>query len=65
MDVKSIDTAAQDKGLMTVAEAREVSRLSERTIGRMCARGDLKAVKVGRRWLIGRASLMALLAPAL
>lgn len=65
MDVKTIDTVAQDKGLMTVAEACELSRLSARTIGRMCERGTIRAVKVGRRWLIGRASLMALLEPAL
>ena len=67
MHLNTISTtnAPQDKALMTVTEASELTTLSKRTIGRMCERGDIKAVKVGRRWLIGRASLISLLEPAL
>ena len=65
MDASPIATAAQEKGLITISEACKLVPLSKRTIGRMCERGDLKAVRVGRRWLIGRASLMALIEPAL
>jgi excisionase family DNA binding protein len=55
----------QDKPLMSIAEGSKFTTLSKRTLGRMCARGDIRAVKVGRRWLISRESLMALLEPAL
>lgn len=55
----------EERELITIAEAQKIAPLSKRTYGRMCERGDVKAVKVGKRWLIGRASLMALLGPAL
>lgn len=51
----------------TIAVKDVVARtgLSARTVGRMCERGELRAVRVGRRWLIARASVDELLAPAL
>lgn len=57
--------AREERELITITEAQQIAPLSKRTYGRMCERGDVKAVKVGKRWLIGRASLMALLGPAL
>lgn len=68
MNSTTLQGTAQGKAqpdLMTITEACEVSRLSKRTIGRMCARGDVRAVQLGKRWLINRADFMALLAPAL
>lgn len=61
---KSIE-AREERELITIAEARRIAPLSARTYGRMCENGKLKAARVGRRWFINRASLMALLEPAL
>lgn len=58
-------TQAKERELIKISEAQMIAPLSARTYGRMCERGDVKAVKVGKRWLISRASLMALLGPAL
>lgn len=66
MSMKMEPTEAREgRELITITEAQRIAPLSKRTYGRMCERGDVKAVKVGKRWLIGRASLMALLGPAL
>lgn len=43
---------------MTLAECRRLSTLSLRTLGRMCKSGELRAVQVGRRWLVSRADFM-------
>ena len=59
------EKVTQDTPLVSIAEAQMIAPLSKRTYGRLCERGTIKAVKVGRRWLISRESLMALLEPAL
>lgn len=38
--------------LMTARECARVLRLSERQIAKMCERGDLPAVKIGKLWRI-------------
>lgn len=50
-----------DIAAFTVAEAAEVLRLDQRTVRRACAEGQMVSVRVGRRVLIPRASLLALL----
>lgn len=58
-------TPSTDRDLIFITEAQKIAPFSKRTYGRMCADGKLKAVKVGKRWLINRASLMEMLSPAL
>lgn len=43
--------------LMTAAQAAEVMRVSPRQVARMCARGELKAVRVGKLWRVNRDAL--------
>lgn len=50
--------------LLTVAEAASFLRVSERTIRRMCAEGDLPAIRVRTAWRIRRVDLAELLEPA-
>ena len=38
--------------MMTVSEAAVKLRRSDSTIRRMCARGELSCVKLGRNWLV-------------
>lgn len=45
--------------LLTVQEARAIARVSEAHIRGLCARGEIKAVKVGQVWRINRADFMA------
>lgn len=59
------DPTATAPEIMTMAEAHELSRLSLRTLGRMAERGEFRAVRVGRRWLINRESFLAMLAGVL
>lgn len=49
--------------MLTTAEVARVLRKSEASIRRMCARGELAAVKVGRSWLVHKEAIRALLAP--
>lgn len=49
----------------TIAEVERMTTLSRRTITRMAERGEIRAVRVGRRWLIARASVDEMLAPVL
>lgn len=45
--------------LMDVKQvAGEILHVSERTVTRMCASGELKAVKVGHQWRINRDALL-------
>lgn len=43
--------------LMTAKQAADFMHVSNRLVERMCERGDLKAVKVGRSWRIHRNAL--------
>ena len=47
--------------LMRTREAAALGIGCERTVRRMCERGQIKAAKVGGRWHIDRAALMATL----
>jgi excisionase family DNA binding protein len=51
--------------LVEVPEVAKRLHKSESTIRRMCARGDLAAVKIGRSWLIPVAEVRRLLAPVM
>lgn len=42
----------EQEALLTIQEAAEFLRMSRSTIYRMVKRGDLKAHKVGKKWLI-------------
>ena len=55
----------EQAGLMTVEEVAAMTGLTRRTIQYQCSRGTIPAVHLGRRWLIGRAAVERLLAPAL
>ena len=54
-------TSAAPPPVMTVKEAEDASRLSHTTIYSLMNSGRLRSTKVGRRRLILRESLMALL----
>lgn len=41
---------------ITVEEAARALRVHPRTIRRICERGELRAIRVGRQWRIDRAS---------
>jgi len=43
--------------LLLPAEVARILRVTVRTVERYCARGKLRAVKVGRLWRIPRSSL--------
>ncbi len=45
--------------LLTVREACAIARVSDHHIRDLCARGEIKAVKIGNLWRINRASFMA------
>lgn len=53
--------ATSRREFVGTAEAAIITGLSRRTVARMCGRGDVKAVKMGRAWLINRSALMAAL----
>lgn len=59
------ETEGTKRDLMTISEVVAITGLSKATVCRLCKRGDLRAARVGRRWLIARASVDELLAPAL
>lgn len=44
--------------LLTVQEAMELVRISQSTIYRMIKRGDLKAHKVGKKWVFFKKDLI-------
>lgn len=46
---------------MRTAEVAKLIGISERSARYRCERGDIKATKLGRDWLINRAALMTLL----
>lgn len=48
--------------LLTVAEVASLLRVSTRTVQRLCAAGDLPAIRVRRSWRIRRADLEELVA---
>jgi|GEM_PF-1995025 len=50
--------------LLTVLEASEWLRLSEKTVREHCVSGEIPATKIGRRWFINAARLEELLAGA-
>ena len=43
----------------TIEQASDVSGIAPSTLRELCARGDLPARKVGRRWIISRRALLA------
>lgn len=45
------------ENMLTVKQAAEILQLHHRTIQRMIARGEIKAVKVANRWRIRRQDL--------
>lgn len=49
--------------MMTTAEVAKRLRRSDSTIRRMCARGELACVKVGRNWLVSVDEVKRLLQP--
>lgn len=53
---------AKSDGLMTVAEVMAFLRLSRSTVHQMIRRGDLAAVRFGRRTLFRRAAVDELIA---
>ena len=55
----SDNTPPKGAQLLTVNEAAELLRVSNMTVRRMCARGELVAVKVGSQWRINRESALA------
>lgn len=48
-----------DAPLMRTREVAALGIGCDRTIRRMCERGQIKAAKVGGRWYIDRAALMS------
>ena len=44
--------------MMSIHEVYAITGLHERTIARHCRSGEIKAVRVGNRWLVDRAALM-------
>jgi excisionase family DNA binding protein len=43
----------------TIEQASDVSGIAHSTLRELCARGDIPARKVGRRWIISRRALLA------
>jgi excisionase family DNA binding protein len=50
--------------LLTTAEAAEILRMRPVSLSRKINRGEIRAVKVGKRWLISRETLDAMLRPS-
>lgn len=50
--------------MMTIPEVAAYTQLSEKTVRRMIARGDLKAIRIRSRWRIHQEDLEACLAQA-
>lgn len=47
------------KQLLSALEAAELTGMNKRTIERMCANGELPAVKLRKKWLINKNLLYA------
>ena len=45
--------------LMSVSQAAGVLGVSQRHVARLCERGEIKAVKIGRLWRVNRDALAA------
>lgn len=45
--------------LMSVRQAAGVLGVSQRHVARLCERGEIKAVKIGRLWRVNRDALAA------
>lgn len=43
--------------LMSVSQAADVLGVSQRHVARLCERGKIKAVKIGRLWRVNRDAL--------
>lgn len=52
--------ASAARALMTPREAAEIAGVSERHIRKLCERGELRAVKLGKAWRVNRAAFLAL-----
>jgi excisionase family DNA binding protein len=59
--VTSLDITADTSPVLTVSDTAALLGLDTRTVRRACERGELPAVKVGRRTLVVRAKLAAML----
>lgn len=63
MDAKTnrtaIESLKETRPLIPPTALTPVTGLCTRTIQNMCARGELKAVKAGRRWLVNRDAALA------
>lgn len=55
------DIRASTKAALTMAEVARLLDLDVRTVSRGCANGDLPALRVGRRTLVPRERLIAML----
>ena len=51
--------------LMTASEVAEVLRIRPDSVTRKINRGEIPAVKVGKRWMVRRETLEAMLASAI
>jgi len=52
-----VEKIKEEEALLTVKEAAEFLRASQSTVYRMIKRGDLKAHKVGKKWLFYKKDL--------
>jgi excisionase family DNA binding protein len=50
--------------LLTTAEAAKILRMQPDSLSRMIKRGDIPALKIGKRWLIKKDTLDAMLQPS-
>lgn len=60
---RSVYCGAETRGALTILEAADFLRLSKSTVDRMLRRGTLSRVKIGRRTLVLRHEVEALLSP--
>ena len=44
--------------LLTVADMCQILRVNEKAVQRLCKRGEVPAVRIGRRWYVPRAAFI-------
>jgi excisionase family DNA binding protein len=54
----------REREMLTTTEAARILRLKPSTLAAKIKRGEVRAVKIGRNWLIARETLDALLEPS-
>jgi excisionase family DNA binding protein len=60
---KEVMAAMGTQELLTTAEAAAILRMRPESLARKIKRGEIRAVKVAKQWLISRQTLDALLQP--